>query len=94
MRRLKAGVVVIALAAWGAVLTGTWTVYPWYRAVGPLAGKTGLSVIIWLVAWAVLYGLTRSKPMSVKRVLPISLVLIGLGVLGTFPTFFQLFAAD
>jgi hypothetical protein len=31
MRRLKVGVVGMAVAAWGTVLTGTWVVYPWYR---------------------------------------------------------------
>lgn len=30
-RRLKIGVVAMAVAAWGTVLTGTWVVYPWYR---------------------------------------------------------------
>lgn len=30
-RRLKVGVVAMAIAAWGTVLTGTWIVYPWYR---------------------------------------------------------------
>jgi hypothetical protein len=33
----------------------------------------------------------RSRPYETRRALVISLVLIGLGVLGTFPTFFQLF---
>ena len=32
----------LALAAWAAVLTGTYIVYPWYRAVPP-AGTTDLS---------------------------------------------------
>jgi hypothetical protein len=31
MRRLKIGVVAMAAAAWGTVITGTWIVYPWYR---------------------------------------------------------------
>jgi len=35
MLRLKIGVVAMAVAAWGTVLTGTWIVYPWYRAKGP-----------------------------------------------------------
>jgi hypothetical protein len=30
-RRLKIGVVTMAVAAWGTVITGTWVVYPWYR---------------------------------------------------------------
>jgi len=29
--RLKVGVVTMAVAAWGTVITGTWVVYPWYR---------------------------------------------------------------
>ena len=29
--RMKVGVVAMAIAAWGTVLTGTWVVYPWYR---------------------------------------------------------------
>jgi hypothetical protein len=43
MRRLKIGVVAMAVAAWGTVLTGTWIVYPWYRsgdeASVPLSAK-------------------------------------------------------
>lgn len=31
MTRLYVGVWVMAGAAWGAVVTGTWKVYPWYR---------------------------------------------------------------
>lgn len=31
IRRLRIGVVVMAAAAWGTVITGTWIVYPWYR---------------------------------------------------------------
>jgi hypothetical protein len=31
MTRLYVGVWVMAAAAWGAVITGTWIVYPWYR---------------------------------------------------------------
>ena len=31
VRRLKIGVVAMAVAAWGTVISGTWIVYPWYR---------------------------------------------------------------
>ena len=31
IRRLRVGVVAMAVAAWGTVITGTWIVYPWYR---------------------------------------------------------------
>jgi hypothetical protein len=63
----------------------------WSDRVGPLSGKTILAVAVWLVAWAVLHVALRSRPYATRRALLVSLVLIGLGVLGTFPTFFQLF---
>lgn len=33
--RLKVGMWVIAVVVWLTVITGTWIVYPWYRAVPP-----------------------------------------------------------
>jgi hypothetical protein len=63
-----------------------------YDPVGPLSGKTTGAVIIWLVAWVVLHLVYRSKPVESRLALTVSLVLIGLGVIGTFPVFFQAFA--
>jgi hypothetical protein len=40
--RLRLGVVAMTVAAWGTVLTGTWVVYPWYRASGPTSAKSVL----------------------------------------------------
>jgi hypothetical protein len=42
MRRLRIGVVAMAVAAWGTVLTGTWIVYPWYRDPSPTSPKSVL----------------------------------------------------
>jgi hypothetical protein len=74
--------------------TGVQDWLQWSEAVGPLSGETVMAVIVWLVAWAGLHMALRSKPAHPGRALTIALVLIGLGVLGTFPTFFQLFAAE
>jgi hypothetical protein len=63
----------------------------WSDAVGPLSGKVLMAVLVWLVAWVTLHAMLRSRPYETRRALIVSLVLIGLGVLGTFPTFFQLF---
>ena len=60
--------------------------------VGPLSGKPIGAVIIWLVAWAVLHLMYRTKEVESRKALTVTLVLIGLGVLGTFPIFFQAFA--
>ncbi len=43
MMRLNIGTGIMALAAWGTVITGTWIVYPWYRAVPP-KGTTGAAL--------------------------------------------------
>ena len=42
MLRLKVGVTTMAVVAWVTVVTGTYIVYPWYRAPPP-AGKTDLT---------------------------------------------------
>jgi len=62
--------------------------------VGPLSGKTIGAVVIWLVAWAILHTLMRRTEYETRRAFGIALVLVILGVIGTFPTFFQTFAAE
>jgi hypothetical protein len=62
--------------------------------VGPLSGKTIMAVIVWLLSWAILHAGLRNKQQESVPALTIALILIGLGILGTFPTFFQLFAAE
>jgi hypothetical protein len=42
MRRLKIGIVAMAVAAWGTVLTGTFVVYPWYRDPAKTSPKSVL----------------------------------------------------
>jgi hypothetical protein len=63
-----------------------------YDPVGPLSGKTIGGVLIWLVSWVVLHMVYRDKAFETRRALTVALVLIGLGILGTFPIFFQAFA--
>src|SRR6266545_966653 len=43
LRRLKIGIVTMAVAAWGTVITGTWIVYPWYRSKSPDSPKSTLT---------------------------------------------------
>jgi hypothetical protein len=64
----------------------------WSDRVGPLSGKTVMAVIVWLIAWAVLHVVYRTKPFETRRALTIALILVALGAVGTFPTFFQAFA--
>jgi hypothetical protein len=62
--------------------------------VGPLSGKTIIAVIAYVASWAVLHGLWRRRNPPLRPILIATAVLIALGVLGTFPTFFQAFASE
>jgi len=62
-----------------------------YNPAGPLSGKTTLAVAAWLVAWAVFHKRWESIQVDVAKVFVTTLILIALGLLGTFPAFFEWF---
>jgi hypothetical protein len=62
--------------------------------VGPLSGKTTYAVVVWLVAWVILHVMYKDKAFESRKALTVALILVALGVLGTFPIFFQAFAAE
>ena len=63
-------------------------------AVGPLSGKTVWATVIFLVAWAVLAARLRNRDGLLRSATTIFVVLTLLGLLGTFPIFFQSFAPE
>ena len=62
--------------------------------VGPLSGKTIIAVIAYVASWAVLHMVWRRQNPALRPILIATVVLIALGVLGTFPTFFEAFASE
>lgn len=64
----------------------------WNDRVGPLSGKTLITVIVFALAWALLTALWRRSNPELRSVTLASVVLVVLGLIGTFPTFFQAFA--
>jgi hypothetical protein len=62
--------------------------------VGPLSGKTIIAVIAYLASWALLHGLWRRQNRALRPILIATALLIVLGILGTFPTFFEAFASE
>ena len=64
------------------------------KDVGPLSGKTIIAVIAYVASWAVLHMVWRRQNPALRPILIATVVLIALGVLGTFPTFFQAFASE
>ncbi|MGH8056389.1 MAG: hypothetical protein ACREOH_04020 [Candidatus Entotheonellia bacterium] len=62
-----------------------------YNPAGPLSGKTTVAVVVWLIAWAVFYGRWKNTEVNFPNVFRVTLILIALGLVGTFPVFFELF---
>ncbi len=62
-----------------------------YSPTGPMSGKTILATAIWLVAWAMFHFLWRSEQVDFGKIFFVTLVLIAVGFLGTFPLFFRSF---
>jgi len=91
---IAAGVGATALGFFTTLAEASEGVADWLRwsdAVGPLSGKVIMSLLVWLVAWAVLHFALRRSRYETTRAFGIAVILIILGVIGTFPTFFQLF---
>jgi hypothetical protein len=61
--------------------------------VGPLSGKTAFMVVVWLVAWLGLHLAWRGKQVAFGTVIMATIVLVILGLIGSFPPFFELFTA-
>lgn len=64
----------------------------WWAPAGPLTGKTGVGVIVWLIAWVLLDARYRGREAHMGRVVLWTWMLIALGVLLTFPPVFEIFA--
>ena len=86
------GSAVIGLMSTGAAIsTGLKSALNWWGPAGPLSGKTGVGVIVWLVSWVVLHASWKDRDVAFTRVLVATLVLLALGLLLTFPPVFEAF---
>ena len=61
--------------------------------VGPLSGTTVFAVLAFLVAWGILHALMKDKDPAAGKMFLWTGVMVGIGVVLTFPTLFQAFAA-
>ena len=62
-----------------------------YGPVGSLSGETTLAVVAWLASWGILHLLWKREQVNFAKIFVATLMLIGLGLVGTFPPFFQMF---
>lgn len=65
----------------------------WSAPVGPLSGKAGVAVAVWLVSWFVLHTIWHKTDRQFAPVWMTSLALIAVGMALTFPPIFELFAS-
>jgi hypothetical protein len=76
-----------AIAAFSKALT-------WSKPVGALSGKTIIGIAVWLASWLVLGLIWKDRDLNLRPVLIVSAILLVVGLLFTFPPFFDLFTAD
>jgi hypothetical protein len=56
-----------------------------YGPAGGVSGRTTLAAVIWLIGWAVLHSRWKNRRIESRGVYLLSLILVGLGILLTFP---------
>ena len=81
------------LTTFAELSPGLKNILNFYDPVGLLSGKTTVAVILWLIAWYALARCWHARSPGMKSALVAMFVLIGVGVVGTFPPFFELFTA-
>jgi len=64
-----------------------------YTPAGPLSGKTTFGIAAWLLSWLILNALWKNKDLNLRSAFTWTLVLLGLGLLLTFPPIFEAFEA-
>ena len=61
-------------------------------AVGSLSGKTIIPVVMWIIVWLGLDYWWKDKEFDFKKVVLWTRIFLAIGLLGTFPLFYRLFA--
>ena len=61
-----------------------------YGPSGGVSGRTTFATVAWLVAWAVLHHRWKDRGIDPRRVFRVALLLLCLGILGTFPPVWSL----
>jgi hypothetical protein len=90
---LAAGIAFLALgvlALAGDASLAIARAFNWWRPTGPLSGVTLSAIIVWLVAWFILSKLWAWRDINMAKVAVISFIMLGAGLLLTFPPFMDM----
>ena len=61
-----------------------------YLPTGPLSGVSTMAIVIWLITWMLLARLWGARTVAITKVNVAAFVLLGVGLLLTFPPFADL----
>jgi len=62
-----------------------------YGPAGGVTGRTALAALTWLTAWAILHWRWKDRAITRGRVFALTLGLIALGLIATFPPVWAIF---
>jgi fluoride ion exporter CrcB/FEX len=61
-----------------------------YKPTGSLSGVTTVAILVWIVTWLILERRWGKRVVAMRRINGVSLTLLALGILLTFPPFVDL----
>lgn len=61
-----------------------------YNPVGNLTGKTWIAFLAWFISWGILASKWKDQEVNFGKVYTATLILVALGIMMTFPPFFDL----
>ena len=82
------------LTVWAEASVGFRESLAYSDRVGPLSGKTIWAVVAFVVSWGALALALRGRRVDLMKATTVSVILIGLGYLGTFSPFFRIFESE
>jgi hypothetical protein len=79
----------VGASAMGAIVllndAGLFAAPTLYAPAGGVSGRTTLATVVWLMSWGILHYRWKDREIAPARVYAVTLILVALGVLGTFP---------
>jgi hypothetical protein len=82
------------LTVWAEASVGFKESLAYNDRVGPLSGKTIWAAVAFVGSWVVLTLALRRRRVDLMKTTAVSVVLLGLGYLGTFSPFFRIFESE
>ncbi|MHB1023303.1 MAG: hypothetical protein ACYC46_13665 [Acidobacteriaceae bacterium] len=56
-----------------------------YTPTGPLSGVSTVAILVWMATWLLLTRVWRARTVALTKINAVALVLLGIGLLLTFP---------